>query len=434
MSEPEVVKRLVLCLDGTWNTDDGEAVSNIVHIRNNVLPVDTEKNVRQIVYYDTGVGTGLGLDRVFGGGLGLGLGENVRQAYRFLSGHFEEEVVSPAEGGRVGVAKTTEIYVFGFSRGAYTARALAGYLGAAGLLKPEHCDAETEQAAWAIYRTKPHDRYPSERRKLADKVFRHVRIRCLGVFDTVGALGVPIERFRRFNRHRYEFHDTELGSNVDVALHALGLDEKRWPFRAAIWSRPNHEGNERVEQVWFPGVHTNIGGGYPDERISQLTLHWMMSRLPRPGLKLRPDTISGEMLRELARGTIYESRRIPLYLSDLLRPAFRKVANIGANGTARVRAVGLPPHGLVHNEYIHWSALVRWHAPRSESGGEAYRPPNLSAVFDRLSQTYLQQKSHSVAPAAPELRMVGLSGEVLDPENPEHAEEVNSLLMIAREP
>jgi len=76
MSEPKVVKRLVLCLDGTWNTDDGEVVSNIVHIRNNVLPVDTEKNVQQIVYYDSGVGTGLGLDRVFGGGLGLGLGEN----------------------------------------------------------------------------------------------------------------------------------------------------------------------------------------------------------------------------------------------------------------------------------------------------------------------------------------------------------------------
>ena len=364
---------------------------------------------------------------------GFRLGRECRQAYRFLSGNFEEGDASPSTEGGAAVARTTEIYIFGFSRGAYTARALAGYLGAPGLLRPEHCDAETEQIAWSIYRTKPHDRYPADRLKLVGKLFRNVRIRCLGVFDTVGALGIPIHWFRRLNRQKYEFHDTELGSNVDVALHALGLDEKRWPFQAAIWSRPNHEGNERVEQVWFPGVHANIRGGYPDGRISRLTLHWMMSRLPQPGLKLRSEAINPKALRDLAHGTVYESREALLYQFDWWRPAFRKVANIGPNGTARVRAVGLPPHGVVHNEYIHWSALERWCAYRSENGGECYRPPNLEAVFDRLSQTYLVRKSHVVGPAAPQLRLVGLSGDVLDPDRPEHAEEANSLLMAAAE-
>src|SRR5262249_24760365 len=163
-----------------------------------------------------------------------------------------------------------EIYIFGFSRGAFTARSLAGYISASGLLKPEHCSEENEDRSWRFYSTSPDDRYPEEHRALAmlchDR--QAVRIRLLGVFDTVGALGVPLGIFRNWNQKRYQFHNVTLGTNVDFAFHALAIDEKRGPFQASLWQYPNHRHFKHIEQVWFPGVHSNIGGSYEDRGIS----------------------------------------------------------------------------------------------------------------------------------------------------------------------
>jgi uncharacterized protein (DUF2235 family) len=145
-----MVRRLVLCLDGTWNTADGQEITNIVRIRDLIAPkVKTPAGIEeQRVYYHTGVGTGLSTrDRLIGGLTGSGLGHNVRSAYRYLSQHYAEGV---------------EIYLFGFSRGAFTARSLAGYIGASGLLKADHCSPENERRAWQYYRTPPDDRFPRE--------------------------------------------------------------------------------------------------------------------------------------------------------------------------------------------------------------------------------------------------------------------------------
>ena len=168
-------RRLILLLDGTWNDADiGDKDTNIVRLRDilahglsalyhtplsieEVIGNDSlaaELGIRShgafdyLFFYERGVGTGPGLDRLTGGGLGWGLGQNIRRAYKFLSRNY---------------LPGAEIFIFGFSRGAYTARSLVGYLGSSGLLKAEHCNDELEYMAWSNYRTVPNDRMPATR-------------------------------------------------------------------------------------------------------------------------------------------------------------------------------------------------------------------------------------------------------------------------------
>ncbi|MBM3523703.1 MAG: DUF2235 domain-containing protein, partial [Alphaproteobacteria bacterium] len=261
------MKRLVLLFDGTWNDEDGATHTNIVRLREILADslgagerLETKAisgtvvgGVEHLVFYDSGVGTGLIHDRFLGGALGVGITTNIRQGYRFLSRWYQ-----PGD----------EVFVFGFSRGAYTARSLVGYVAAAGLLQSQHCTSEREHEAWSYYRTPPKDRPPGALAALAK--FTHAssetRIKCLGVFDTVGALGVPLGIAKRLNAGKHQFHDVVLGSITDVNLHAIAIDEHRRPFEAAPWTKPKfqrYRDTGRVEQVWFPGAHADIGGGYP---------------------------------------------------------------------------------------------------------------------------------------------------------------------------
>ena len=213
-------KRLILLLDGTWNDDEiGGNATNIVSLRDLIAesldPLDTTPaqfnpqsptlgvdvssrtfaGREYVVFYERGVGTG-SLDRIRGGGFGVGLDLNIRRAYRFLSFHY-----LPGD----------EIFIFGFSRGSYTARSLTGYLGAVGLLRCETCTQDRERLAWSFYRTPPDDRLPGVWKELEPFVHprEKLRIQCLGLFDTVGALGVPLQGLRRLNREKFEFHDVE---------------------------------------------------------------------------------------------------------------------------------------------------------------------------------------------------------------------------------
>lgn len=415
VTKPKVVGRLVLCLDGTWNTDDSQSVTNVVEIRDRIHPTDAN-GVPQRIYYDWGVGTRWGLDKITGGAFGAGLGGKVRSAYRFLSSHYRND----EEG-------TTEIYIFGFSRGAYTARALAGFLGAAGLLRPEHCDTENEERVWRYYRTAPKERMPADRIAFQRLLFPQLRIRCLGVFDTVGALGIPVHWFQSLNRQKYAFHDTELGSNVDVALHALAVDEKRWAFQPAVWARPPHALNEHVEQVWFPGAHSNVGGGYPDTELSRIALEWMMSRVRAHKLGLAFEfPYLDRAAQTLAEGKLYESRR-PLYLywPDRLRPAFRKLVNL-APKSGNFRPVGLPPRGIVHNEYLHWTCLHRWRTLHGAAGNQRYAPRNLEVAIDRVQRTYFPADLEKAS--GPALLVVGPDGNVLAPDNDSAKDQVHRWL------
>ena len=405
----DVLKRLVLCLDGTWNADDSEQITNIVRIRDLINPkLETADGVEyQRVYYHNGVGTGLTTrDKIFGGATGAGLGHNVRSAYRFLSQEYKEGI---------------EIYIFGFSRGAFTARSVAGYISASGLLKPEHCSEENETRAWNFYRTPPDDRQPQDHEALAKLSYPAFKIRLLGVFDTVGALGVPLEGFRTWNRKRFQFHNVTLGTNIDYAFHALAIDEKRGPFQTSLWQYPNHKNFERVEQVWFAGVHSNVGGGYENTGLSDVALQWMLSRIEakKLGLQMVADWKTKVMPDPF--GTLYESRTAA-YEWSRFSPMIRVINQRRLRLAGPARSCGLPRHAIPLGEMVHWSALARWRkSEESDASLDSYRPINLETA---LNDTFKSAREN------PEpIPIVGRSGEPLDwIRNKDHLKELMTFL------
>jgi uncharacterized protein (DUF2235 family) len=274
-------KRLVVCCDGTWNTPDQSSPTNVSKLFN---AIDRTRGapVEQLATYERGVGT-RPWERSIGGMFGFGLSGNVLAGYRFLIDHF-----TPAADNADGV--DDEIFLFGFSRGAFTARSLGGLIRNSGLLRRAHVERVDE--AYALYRSRSESTHPSsdaaERFRAA---YAHTpRIRFIGVWDTVGALGIPADRLRLlrlFNR-RWEFHDTQLSRSVDHAYHAVSIDERRGPFRPTMWIQNDRPGDQVVEQVWFAGVHSDVGGGERDPSLSELALHWMAGRAAACGLVLAP--------------------------------------------------------------------------------------------------------------------------------------------------
>jgi uncharacterized protein (DUF2235 family) len=266
----QAVKRLVVCCDGTWNTPD-EATkkvarpTNVTKLALSVLPRD-EHGTEQRAYYHPGVGTSR-RDHLSGGAFGVGLSANVLDAYLFLVDNYTDG---------------DELWLFGFSRGAYTARSVAGLIRNCGILRHENRDRVHE--AYALYRARA-----ESPRGTASTLFRNAysyepRIRFIGVWDTVGALGIPEPPtkigqvvFTRLNR-RWSFHDTDLSTHVDAAFHALAIDERREAFKPTLWSQQEGAGSQHLEQVWFPGVHSDVGGGYPEAGLSDVAFRWMIDK------------------------------------------------------------------------------------------------------------------------------------------------------------
>ena len=261
------MKRLVICCDGTWNRPDSQHVTNVEKIARTVQ-IDSSADARQLVLYLSGVGVGYGVDRILGGAFGFGLFRNVLAGYRFLASNYE-----PGD----------EIYVFGFSRGAYTARSLCGMVGRVGLLTREALVREKLPEAVARYRRVDP---PGGRSGQSDAEFKHdychpeTPIRFLGVFDTVGALGVP-----GAVRRGHQFHDVRLGHNVECARQALAIDEPRMKFEPCLWEAVDGvQQDDRVRQAWFEGAHSDVGGGVDPTGLPDTSLLWMVSEASRQGL------------------------------------------------------------------------------------------------------------------------------------------------------
>jgi uncharacterized protein (DUF2235 family) len=370
-------KRLVVCLDGTWNSPDNGCPTNVAKIMLAIAPVD-EQGVPQITFYDAGIGADGGrIDRLLDGVTGRGLEQNVRDGYRFLANNW-----LPGD----------QIYLFGFSRGAYTARSLCGFLDLIGLLPKAELDRLDE--AWALYR-QPKPRRDEAKRRALRALSRPVRVRCLGVWDTVGALGVPVEALKWANR-KYQFHNAELSTLVDCAFHALAIDEKRGPFGPVLWQKPRGaRPSQVVEQVWFPGVHSNVGGGWPDSSISDLALTWMIRRVQASSELSFDEDYIAKHFRPDPLGGIYDSRTLPYTMSRVFpyqrllgqnavrSSGLRRLLNRVKGGDLRANR----PHegGEFVNEMIHWSALERFGQIAPQDGElRRYQPANLKVAIGRL--------------------------------------------------
>jgi len=282
-------KRIIVCCDGTWNNPEQKDVTNVVKAARALRPLGDD-GTAQVVFYDWGVGTEGGLDRLTGGAFGKGIDKNIQDAYRFLVHNYREG---------------DEICFFGFSRGAYTARSTVGLIRNVGVLKKEF--AGLIPRAYRMYRSKAGPDAAAARRFRRD-YSREVRIRFIGVWDTVGALGIPLKLARELLSHgKYDFHDTQLSRIVDYAAHAVAVDEQRVDFKPAFWRRKPTAGLV-LEQVWFAGVHCDVGGGYRETGLADIALMWLVEQAERAGLVFDRDYL-GAVARPDVRGRLHRSRR-----------------------------------------------------------------------------------------------------------------------------
>src|SRR5215217_3942117 len=287
-----LAKNIVICSDGTGNSTIKGRGTNVFKLFE-AVDVNGHRSdarlQRQLAFYDDGVGTeNLKWVRIFAGATGYGLSRNVKQLYR--------EVCRVYEPGDA-------IYLFGFSRGAFTVRTLSGLIGDCGLIDPDQFETEDDfrecvRLAYKAYRRKYRawlTRLVARRgmstaefkQKFARKDQEQRPVRLLGVWDTVDAVGLPFRLADVWNRivWQYKFETSTLCSVVNKGCHALALDDERGAFGPVLWDERDAATKARVEQVWFAGAHSNVGGGYPQHGMSLVALDWMLGHAEREGLR-----------------------------------------------------------------------------------------------------------------------------------------------------
>jgi uncharacterized protein (DUF2235 family) len=357
---------LVICCDGTWNsadqvTKDGNpCVTNVLKLAVRTKKIKSDGSL-QIVYYDQGVGTGNAADRLLGGAFGDGLVANVIDSYRFLIANYD-----PGD----------DIYIFGFSRGAYTARCIAGMVSRCGILKRDSVREYVE--AQRIYRTaKTSDAAEAVAFRKKNAIEDDTPIRCIGVWDTVGALGIPLQAFQMLNKKKYEFLDVRLTRAAKFAFQALAVDEHRKPFEPSIWNwdeKVPPEATQTIKQVWFAGAHSDVGGGYAEPGLSDIAFNWMKRSAESAGLEFDEDVVKKLGTNEKFDQDVHDSRSA-LYK---VQPALQRT--IGATN--------------YKTEYFHRSLLQRWHARPD------YRPEPLKAHEGRIKTLLAGPMTDEIYPVA----------------------------------
>jgi uncharacterized protein (DUF2235 family) len=333
---------IVICADGTWNRPEEDIEkdfpTNVLKLARAISP--SSPDLRQHVFYDWGLGSYH--DRANAGATGKGIHKNILDGYRYIVQNYSEN---------------DKIYLFGFSRGAYTVRALSGLINNCGILNRP--DASLISRAWKIYKSPLRQYHPDGE---GAALFRHEHchgskaVHFVGVWDTVGALGVPFSFMGLFERHD-EFYDTKMGQNVNFARHALAIDEQREDFAPTVWtSRPGVD----LKQVWFCGAHADIGGSYPPDkgvgtRSSDVSLRWMLDEAANSGLVIESHLLAS--LTDAVQGKIHKSRdHVYRLKSPLHRPLI---------------IAGKPSK-------IHPSVKQRYESD------EKYRPPQLKKLVDSI--------------------------------------------------
>jgi uncharacterized protein (DUF2235 family) len=259
------MKRIAIFADGTWNSPERGGATNVLRMTRAVKP-QTEA-AEQVAFYDWGVGTDR--KKLMGGISGVGIDKNIMDCYRFIVHNYD-----PGD----------QLFFFGFSRGAYTVRSLAGFIRNCGLLQRPHANKIGD--AFRLYRKRTKASGPNEsearsfRRKYA--VADITPIEFVGAWDTVGALGIPVPFWGTLNDRKFLFHDTEPSKIVQHARHAVSMDENREDFAPVLWSdKPSID----LLQVWFAGVHSDVGGGYRNRGLSDCASSWMVGEASKLGLQ-----------------------------------------------------------------------------------------------------------------------------------------------------
>lgn len=356
-----MTRRLIVCCDGTWNTPDQKigAIARPTNVTKLALCIagTDSAGTPQRAYYHPGVGTGR-WDHLRGGVFGVGLSTNVLDAYHFLIDNYEDG---------------DELWFFGFSRGAFTARSVAGLVRNCGILRKENLDRMNE--AYALYRSRAES--PSG---TASTLFRHAfsyepRIRFIGVWDTVGALGIPVPTTKwlqhivvRFN-HRWAFHDTRLSAQVEGAFHALAIDEKRKAFAPTLWTQQDGAGAQVLEQVWFAGAHCDVGGGNRESGLSDIALLWMFDKARSFGLELTQPPIVPGPPQDVDPGECAQVEVAP----DAMGPIHESWKDFYRLFTAFLRPIGLQSHG---HELLSSAAN-----DRHTKDPDQYQPDNLTTYL-----------------------------------------------------
>lgn len=340
---------IIICADGTWNRPEEDLekdhATNVLKMARAIKP--TSGDLKQHVFYDWGLGSYH--NAIGAGATGSGIHKNILDGYRYIVQNY---------------APGDKIFLFGFSRGAYTVRALCGLINNCGILKRPH--ARLIARAWRIYKStqKKYSPKGDDAKKFRidychpSRKVEHASstIEFVGVWDTVGALGIPFSLLGLFDS-KDEFYDTKMGSNVNIARHALAIDEQRVDFKPTIWTpRPGVD----LKQVWFSGVHSDIGGSEgPDKKtgntVSDLSLGWMIDEAKAAGLKIET-YISGNLTDGLD-APLHKSRR---HIYRLKKRLYRELV-----------IKDIPTK-------IHPSVKARYNADTK------YRPPELESLVDEM--------------------------------------------------
>lgn len=310
-----MAKNIVVFSDGTGQEGGDGFNTNVYKLFNMV----EDRTPRQIAFYDRGLGTGW--RKATGQGAGMGISKNIRECYEFIFENYEDG---------------DHVYLFGFSRGAFTVRSLSGFIYLIGILPKSR--PELIKKAYKIYRT----RDPKKRQAKTDLFLAQHRtlecdVRFIGVWDTVAALGVPLKVIDlvidRIPFWRHSFHDSTLCPNVDYAYHALSIDDQRLTFHPTLWDESKACPHQQVEQTWFAGVHTDVGGGYEKRGLADVTLDWMLSRAKSAGLLLwNKHRVT---LKPNPAGALHDSRQG--LLGKLYRHSVRSIEKITEKARTKMR-------------------------------------------------------------------------------------------------
>ena len=280
-------KNIVVFSDGTDQEGGLGNNTNVYKLFNMI----EDRTSNQVSFYDRGLGTGW--RKITGSMSGLGISKNIRDCYRFIFENFEAD---------------DNIYMFGFSRGATTVRSLSGFIHLFGILPQSRPELITQ--AYRIYRIEDDEQRALKAKEFLDR--NHTmwcRIKFLGVWDTVAALGLPLKWMDNVVElipwFKHRFHNLRLSQSVENAYHALAVDDERLTFHPTLWD-PALKEYQTMKQVWFCGMHTDVGGGYPEEQLSDIPLLWMLQNAQSHGLRIYPK--HKVIIAPDANGCMHDSR------------------------------------------------------------------------------------------------------------------------------